>query len=232
MYIVLQKIVKLRSGKSSLKLIISMLIIPFFVLARLFLVEVCLLPFKVVHTSIEDANQPGSDLSAIYPRDLFSKTANQFRQRDIGQTPLKRIYKGENSLFNFNPYKKNITTTVNTFMLKPRVETMVEIYEKYSSQFVHEMILKSGTMINNKSHHVHLQIPLNKCGGFILNGNLTSANNEGNLYIRVEAKKGDINFYNIPFNPNRLDLLTKRSIISPLSVISSEQFIEIGTSPL
>jgi hypothetical protein len=107
MHTVLQKIVKLKSGKSSLKLIVSMLIIPFFILARLFLVEVCLLPFRVVHTSIEDANQPGSDLSAIYPKDLFSKTANQFRQRDIGQTPLRRIYKEEDSLFNFNPFKKH-----------------------------------------------------------------------------------------------------------------------------
>jgi hypothetical protein len=232
MYIVLQKIVKLRPEKSSLKLIVSMLIIPFFMLARLFLVEVCLLPFKVVHTSIEDANQPGSDLSAIYPRDLFSKTANQFRRREIGQTPLRRIYKGENSLFNFNPSKKNITTAVNTFMLKPKVRIAVNIYEKYSLQFADEMILKPGAMVNSKSHHVHLQIPLNKCGSLILNGNLTSANNEEKLYTRVEAKKGDINFYNITFNPDRLDSLTKLSMISPVNVISSEQFIEIDTLPL
>jgi hypothetical protein len=84
-------------------------------------------------------------------------------------------------------------------------------------------------MINNKSHHVHVQIPLNRYWSLILNGNLTSANNEEKLYARAEEEKGDINFYIVPFNPDRLNFLAKLSIISPVNVISSKQFTEVGT---
>lgn len=111
-YVSLQRITNMRLSKYNVLTLLLIFIVVMDTFFLVFVIEICLGPLKVVQLSAFDTDRTGGALllNGIY--ESLLRTIQGFIHREIGGIPGKRIYKGDNSLFNFNPSRKHFLMAI------------------------------------------------------------------------------------------------------------------------
>ena len=157
MYILLQKLTTFWSGKYTSRTLIITTALSLLVIVRVFFMEICLRPFKVLHISVRDTEEQFSNLSRDNLKRLLTHTASVFEYTEIGLIPGKRIYKGDNSLFNFNPHKiRDPIALIHDIRTASQTRNFIYDYDRYMKYISSGIQIEYGAKVGDKFNHLHV----------------------------------------------------------------------------
>ena len=198
-YVSLQRITNTWLGKYNMVTLLVIFIIIMGILFLIFVIEISLGPFKIIQSSLADTVVIAGTFLHKGVHESLARTIQGFRFREIHRIPGKRIYKNENSLFNFNPHKKHYLEKIN-YKLSSAPETSKYITD--NNRFIEELSsgcdFLYGSIGDSRVNHGHFVWELNKNDS--LNANLTAASNKYKLISILNKNECDANFPLLQFN--------------------------------
>lgn len=193
------------------------------ILFLIFVIEISLGPFKIIQSSLADTVVIAGTFLHKGVHESLARTIQGFRFREIHRIPGKRIYKNENSLFNFNPPKKHYLEKIN-YKLSSAPETSKYITD--NNRFIEELSsgcdFLYGSIGDSRVNHGHFVWELNKNDS--LNANLTAASNKYKLISILNKNECDANFPLLQFNIVGGGFGGKSTILSPVNLIQMSNF--------
>ena len=229
-YVSLQRITNMWLGKYNVLTLLLIFIVVMSTFFLVFVIEICLGPLRIFQLSAFDTDRTGGTLLLNGIHESLLRTIQGFIHREIEEIPGKRIYKDNNSLFNFNPsHKHSLMDIRHRFSSMSEVKNYIESLTTGVDQFVEYCDLFYAGVGNSRLKHVHLTWPV--ANNTFLNTNLTSAENEDNLVNILGGKMCDTNFSFLKLNLIKKDLTTKPTILSPVNLIQMGYFKTVDENP-